>query len=136
MSTHDVPSVPDRVELLLAWLNGVMLDPSSSPSEKAVAQAIAFTADQTLGVAYHSWASVAAIAGVAEVLTAGRPDPKNPKSAVVDLKFVMKIDPPVGLREIKESHLFDDWALVRQSRLSTMQVPEKFLSWMRQRYEL
>jgi len=37
----------------------------------------------------------------------------------------------VTLREIKESGLFADWALVRQSRLSTMAVPEKFVAWMR-----
>jgi predicted RNA-binding protein with PUA-like domain len=41
------------------------------------------------------------------------------------------IDPPVTLREIKESGEFADWALVRQSRLSTMAVPEKFVEWMR-----
>jgi predicted RNA-binding protein with PUA-like domain len=40
---------------------------------------------------------------------------------------------PVTLKEIKESHLFDDWALVRQSRLSTMQVPPEFVSWMKER---
>jgi len=82
---------------------------------------------------YHSGGE-SAIVGVAKVLTEGRPDPKNPKSAVTDLEFACKIDPPVGLREIKESHLFDDWALVRQSRLSTMEVPEKFVTWMKKRY--
>jgi predicted RNA-binding protein with PUA-like domain len=82
---------------------------------------------------YHSGGE-SAIVGVAKVLTAGRTDPKNPKSAVTDLEFSCRIDPPVGLREIKESHLFDDWALVRQSRLSTMEVPEKFIAWMKKRY--
>jgi predicted RNA-binding protein with PUA-like domain len=83
---------------------------------------------------YHSGGE-SAIVGVAEVLTEGRPDPKNAKSAVTDLQFSSKIDPPVGLREIKESHLFDDWALVRQSRLSTMEVPEKFVTWMKKRHK-
>jgi predicted RNA-binding protein with PUA-like domain len=82
---------------------------------------------------YHSGGE-SAIVGVAKVLTPGRTDPKNPKSAVTDLEFSCRIDPPVGLREIKESHLFDDWALVRQSRLSTMEVPEKFIAWMKKRY--
>ena len=67
--------------------------------------------------------------GVAQVATDGRPDPKNDKSAVADVKFVSKIDPPITLKEIKESHLFDDWALVRQSRLSTMEAPEAFVKW-------
>ncbi|MBS1832362.1 MAG: EVE domain-containing protein [Acidobacteria bacterium] len=79
---------------------------------------------------YHS-GGVSAIVGVAEVVTDGRPDPKNEKSAVADVKFVAKIDPPVTLKEIKESHLFDDWALVRQSRLSTMEAPEAFVKWVK-----
>ena len=33
---------------------------------------------------------------------------------------------PVTLAEIKQSKLFDDWALVRQGRLSTMAAPDKF----------
>ena len=79
---------------------------------------------------YHS-GGVSAIVGVAEVVTDGRPDPKNEKSAVADVKFVAKIDPPVTLKEVKESHLFDDWALVRQSRLSTMEAPEAFVKWVK-----
>jgi hypothetical protein len=38
------------------------------------------------------------------------------------------------LAAIKESQLFEDWALVRQSRLSTMAAPERFVDWMRERY--
>ena len=34
----------------------------------------------------------------------------------------------------RESGLFDDWALVRQGRLSTMEAPEKFVVWMRSKY--
>lgn len=82
---------------------------------------------------YHSGGE-SAIVGIAEVVTEGRPDPNNPKSAVADLKFVSKLDSPTGLREVKQSHLFDDWGLVRQSRLSTMEAPEKFVAWMKKRY--
>ncbi|MGA3188137.1 MAG: EVE domain-containing protein [Bryobacteraceae bacterium] len=82
---------------------------------------------------YHS-GGVSAIVGLALVLSAGRPDPKNPKSAVVDLEFLAILDSPVTLAEIKQSKNFDDWALVRQSRLSTMLVPEKFVSWLREKY--
>ena len=82
---------------------------------------------------YHS-GGVSAIVGLAQVLTAGRPDPKNPKSAVADLKFLLALDSPVTLAEIKQSKMFDDWALVRQSRLSTMLVPEKFVVWVREKY--
>ena len=82
---------------------------------------------------YHS-GGVSAIVGIALVLSPGRPDSKNPKSAVVDLEYLATLDFPTTLAEIKQSKLFDDWALVRQSRLSTMAVPEKFLSWMREKY--
>jgi predicted RNA-binding protein with PUA-like domain len=75
-----------------------------------------------------------AVVGLANVLTAGRPDPKNPKSAVADLEFAARLDPPTTLAEIKQSQKFEDWALVRQGRLSTMAAPENFVAWMRTRY--
>jgi predicted RNA-binding protein with PUA-like domain len=79
---------------------------------------------------YHSGLGVV---GMAEVKSESRDDPKNPKSAVVDLEFAGRIEPPVPLTEIKQSKLFDDWALVRQGRLSTMAAPEKFVAWMRKK---
>lgn len=82
---------------------------------------------------YHS-GGVSAIVGLAAVLSAPRDDPKNPKSAIVDMEFTRRLDPPTTLSEIKGSKLFDDWALVRQSRLSTMAAPQKFVEWMRHRY--
>ena len=62
---------------------------------------------------YHSMGH-AAVVGVADIVGSGRPDPKNPKLAVADFRFRCRIDPPVTLREIKESGKFDDWSLVRQ----------------------
>lgn len=82
---------------------------------------------------YHS-GGMSAVVGMAIVRSESRPDPKNPKSAVVDLEFAGRLDPPVTLAEIKQSKQFDDWALVRQGRLSTMAAPEKFVAWMRKRY--
>jgi predicted RNA-binding protein with PUA-like domain len=79
---------------------------------------------------YHSQGE-AAVVGVAEVAKDGRPDPDNPKLAVADFRYRCAIEPPVTLREIKESALFEDWALVRQSRLSTMTAPEKFVKWLK-----
>jgi predicted RNA-binding protein with PUA-like domain len=35
----------------------------------------------------------------------------------------------IGLKQIKESHLFDDWKLVTSSRLSVMDVPQTFVDW-------
>ncbi|MCU1337177.1 MAG: hypothetical protein JWO19_2758 [Bryobacterales bacterium] len=87
---------------------------------------------------YHSGsnsaASVTGIVGLAAVRSAGRPDPKNPKSAVVDVAYLGRLEPPTSLAEVKQSGRFDDWALVRQGRLSTMAAPEKFVEWMRGRY--
>src|SRR5277367_4715053 len=82
---------------------------------------------------YHS-GGVSGVVGLATVRSEGREDPKNPKSAVVDLEFAGRLDPPTSLAEIKQSKLFDDWALVRQGRLSTMAAPEHFVQWMRKRY--
>ncbi|HVW07505.1 MAG TPA: EVE domain-containing protein [Bryobacteraceae bacterium] len=81
---------------------------------------------------YHSQGE-AAIVGMAEVAGDGRPDPKNAKLAVADFRYVGRIEPPVTLREIKESGEFSDWALVRQSRLSTMTAPAKFVDWIRKK---
>jgi predicted RNA-binding protein with PUA-like domain len=82
---------------------------------------------------YHS-GGVSAIVGLATVKSDPRDDPKNPKSAVVDLEYLGRLDPPPTLAEIKQTGKFDDWALVRQGRLSTMAVPEKFVEWLRKRY--
>jgi predicted RNA-binding protein with PUA-like domain len=82
---------------------------------------------------YHS-GGLSAVVGMATVRSQPAVDPKNPKSAVVELEFLCHLDPPVGLKEIKESKKFEDWALVRQGRLSTMAAPEKFVDWMRARY--
>ena len=84
---------------------------------------------------YHSQGETA-IVGLARVVSEPRIDPNDPKSWVVDLAFIRRLEQPVTLREIKESHLFDDWALVRQSRLSTMNVPEKVISWLKEKKAL
>ncbi len=81
---------------------------------------------------YHSQGE-AAIVGLARVVSEPRIDPNDPKSWVVDMKFVRRLRQPVTLHEIKENHLFDDWALVRQGRLSTMSVPENVVTWLKEK---
>jgi predicted RNA-binding protein with PUA-like domain len=81
---------------------------------------------------YHSQ-SEAAIVGLARVVSEPRPDPNDSKSWVVDMEFVRRFFQPITLHEIKESHLFDDWALVRQGRLSTMSVPENVVTWLKEK---
>jgi predicted RNA-binding protein with PUA-like domain len=86
---------------------------------------------------YHSGGKsgggLSAVVGLAKVVAEGRDDPKNLKSAVADFEYLGRIEPPVTLAEIKQSKLFDNWALVRQGRLSTMAAPENFVEWMRKK---
>ncbi len=82
---------------------------------------------------YHSGGQ-SGVVGLARVASEPRLDPRNPKSAVADFEYVGRLEPAVTLAEIKQSKLFDDWALVRQGRLSTMAAPEKFVGWMRKKF--
>lgn len=82
---------------------------------------------------YHS-GGVSGVVGMATVRSMPRDDPKYAKSAVVDIEFGGRLEPATTLAEIKQSKLFDDWALVRQGRLSTMAAPSKFVEWMRARH--
>ena len=82
---------------------------------------------------YHSMGD-ACIVGLAKVASEPRPDPRDAKLTVVDFEFLTRLDPPTTLREIKQSGLFPAWALVRQSRLSTMSALPAFVEWMRKRY--
>jgi len=79
---------------------------------------------------YHSGGE-SIIVGVAEIVSEPRPDPNVEKSWVVDVRYRGRVEPPVSLRQVKESGLFNDFALVRQSRLSTMPVPQSFIDWLR-----
>ncbi len=82
---------------------------------------------------YHS-GGASAIVGLAKVVSEPEEDPVAPKSWVVDFEFLTRLEPPTTLREIKESGQYEDWALVRQSRLSVMDAPQKFVTWMKKRY--
>jgi len=75
---------------------------------------------------YHS-GSDAAVVGLAQVASEPRPDPKSSKLTVIDLEYLERLDPPTTLHEIKLSGRFNDWALVRQGRLSTMAAPAEFV---------
>lgn len=82
---------------------------------------------------YHS-TGAAAVVGLARVVSEPAADPGDPKSQVVRMEFVERLNPPTTLAEIKRSGLFPDWALVRQSRLSMMEAPVSFVRWMKSRY--
>lgn len=79
---------------------------------------------------YHSGGE-SAIVGVAAIASEARPDPREAKSWVVDVRYRGRIASPVTLRQVKGSGKFADFLLVRHSRLSTMAVPEAFVDWLR-----
>ena len=80
-------------------------------------------------IIYHSQGDTA-IVGLAKVVSEARPDPNDPRSWVADFQYLQHAKRRVTLREVKESHKFDDWALVRQGRLSTMTAPDAFWEWL------
>jgi predicted RNA-binding protein with PUA-like domain len=80
-------------------------------------------------IIYHT-GGVKAVVGLAEVASKPRPDPNDNASWVADFKYVKHAKRSVTLKEIKDSHKFDDWALVRIGRLSTMQAPDAFWKWL------
>ncbi len=82
-------------------------------------------------IIYHSQGE-GSLRGLAEVVTDSTPDPKDEKLAVVKLKLIKQFSEPyVTLKEIKDSHLFYSFALVTQSRLSTMEAPTYFIDWLK-----
>ena len=81
---------------------------------------------------YHSGGQ-SAIVGLAKVLEASHGS-ERPQIYGGQTGYMSHLSPPTGLADVKKSKLFDDWALVRQSRLSTMAVPDRFVDWMRERY--
>ncbi|MDQ6662960.1 MAG: EVE domain-containing protein [Acidobacteriota bacterium] len=83
---------------------------------------------------YHSLKGDAGIVGLAKVVSEPRADSTDPKLTVVEFEFLTRLDPATTLKEIKASGLFNDWALVRQSRLSTMLAPDAFVGWMRAKH--
>ena len=81
---------------------------------------------------YHSQGQ-AAIVGLAEVVGMSRPDPQDLRSWLVDFKFIRTFKQPyVTLQQIKATGKFPDFRLVRQSRLSTMDVPGEVIKWLQE----
>lgn len=79
---------------------------------------------------YHSQGE-AAVVGWAFADSEPRPDAENPKLAVIDFRYGGRIATPLTLTEVKTSGLFASFLLVRNSRLSTMEVPGEFIQWLK-----
>jgi predicted RNA-binding protein with PUA-like domain len=80
-------------------------------------------------IVYHTGGEKAVV-GLAKVVSEPRPDANDDRSWVADFQYLQHAKKLVTLREVKESHEFDDWALVRMGRLSTMEAPEAFWQWL------
>jgi len=82
---------------------------------------------------YHSQGE-AKIVGIMEVISEPAKDPNDARgiSWVAQVQFVRKIplEKHVSLQEIKATGKFEKFALVRQSRLSTMACPPEFVEWL------
>jgi len=76
-----------------------------------------------LTLIYHSGGEKALV-GIAEIVSAPYPDPKetNPKLVVVDVVPKRRLARPVTLSEIKLQKKWSDFQLVRMPRLSVMPV--------------
>lgn len=79
---------------------------------------------------YHS-VSDKEVVGLAKVIGPARPDPTDPtgRFVCVDLAPVRKLKRPVSLAEFKAAG-WNEFALVRQSRLSCMAVPDEVRAWI------
>ncbi len=78
---------------------------------------------------YHS-GNERRVVGLAEVIGAARPDPGDPsgKFVCVDLKCVKRLTHPVPLSAFKAAN-WNEFELVRMSRLSCMPVPSDIRDW-------
>lgn len=72
---------------------------------------------------YHSNKGLE-IVGLCSVAREFYDDENDPKSGLVDLKTERDMPSPVTLKQIKADGRFDEVALVRQSRLSVMPIPD------------
>jgi predicted RNA-binding protein with PUA-like domain len=72
------------------------------------------------------------VVGLAEVVSNPRPAEDDDRSWVMDVKYMQHAKQPVTLQQVKDSHKFDDFALVRQGRLSTMSAPDSFWTWLQE----
>lgn len=73
---------------------------------------------------YHT-GGVRSVVGVAEVASDPYPDPEDDdeRMMVVDLKAAQRLPRPVPLAELRDDPAFADHPLLRQPRLSVMELP-------------
>jgi len=81
--------------------------------------------DGDLVLFYHTGDERQAV-GIMEVISKPYPNPKeeNKRFIVVDVKYKKSLKRSITLAEIKKQKKFQNWELVRISRLSLMPVPK------------
>ena len=81
--------------------------------------------DGDLVLFYHTGDERQAV-GIMEIVSEPYPNPKedNKRFLVVDVKYKKSLKRPVTLDEIKKQKIFQNWELIRISRLSVMPVPK------------
>lgn len=74
---------------------------------------------------YHTGSQRQAV-GIMEVTSKPYPNPEeeNERFIVVDVRYKKALKRPVTLEEMKENPKFQNWELIRISRLSVMPVPK------------
>jgi predicted RNA-binding protein with PUA-like domain len=74
---------------------------------------------------YHTGIERQAV-GIMQITSKPYPNPKedNERFIVVDVKYTKTLKRPVTLDELKKEKKFQDWELIRISRLSVMPVPK------------
>jgi len=79
------------------------------------------------GFFYHS-VNERSIVGVVEVVKEFHPDPtdESGKFGMVAIKALYPVGKPISLKEIKADGRFEDFALIRQSRLSVVPVTDAY----------
>ncbi len=74
---------------------------------------------------YHTGTERQAV-GIMQIISKPYPNPNedNERFVVVDVKYKKKLARPITLDEMKQNKKFQDWELIRISRLSVMPVPK------------
>jgi predicted RNA-binding protein with PUA-like domain len=67
------------------------------------------------------------IVGIMEIISEPYPNPKenNERFIVFDVKYKKSLNRPITLDEMKKQKKFQNWELIRISRLSVMPVPKQ-----------
>jgi predicted RNA-binding protein with PUA-like domain len=99
-------------------------------------QALGFIRSWNIGdkiIIYHS-VKESRIVGLAQVISEPKPDPNDTRgySWLATIEFIREFpeEQRITLKQIKQTGLFTDFYLVRQSRLSVMPCPQEFINWL------